>query len=103
MALKSAQSRGARGWLGWNQDELAKKAGVGLSTLRDFEGDRRSPIPNNLAAIRRALEDGGASDFLAATDALAAPASAVSQSPESPPGKHPGNAAAAKRGKRSPR
>ena len=34
-------------------------ADIGRATIRRFEAGRRTPIPNNLAAIRRALEDGG--------------------------------------------
>ena len=52
-------SRAARGLLGWTQEELAKKARVGQSTVKDFEGKRRRPIENNLRAMQRALEAGG--------------------------------------------
>ncbi len=51
--------RAARGWLNWSQSELAKAAGTGLSTVKDFEGGRRVPIANNLAAIRAAMEKAG--------------------------------------------
>jgi DNA-binding transcriptional regulator YiaG len=53
------QSRASRGWLGWSQQELADRAHVGLSTVRDFEAGRRQPIGNNLDAMRRAIEMAG--------------------------------------------
>ena len=57
--LAPEQSRAARGWLDWSQEELAKRANVSLSTVRDFEKGRRIPIANNLAAMRAALENAG--------------------------------------------
>lgn len=53
------QSRAARGWLEWSQEDLAKRANVSLSTVRDFEKGRRKPIGNNLTALQSALEQGG--------------------------------------------
>ena len=49
----------ARGWVGWSQSDLAKRASVGLSPLKDFENGNRTPIANNLNAIQRALEIAG--------------------------------------------
>ncbi len=55
------QCRAARAWLEWPQDQLAKAANVGVSTVRDFEAGRREPTRNNLAAMKVALENGGVS------------------------------------------
>lgn len=57
--LSSEQCRAARAWLGWSQDNLAKVAGVALSTIRDFERGDREPMLQNIEAIQHALEDGG--------------------------------------------
>ena len=57
--MSPEQCRAARAWLNWSQDELARKAQVSNSTVRDFEAGRRLPITNNLSAMRRALEDAG--------------------------------------------
>lgn len=57
--MSPEQCRAARGWLGWSQQELAERASVGLSTVRDFEAGRRQPIPNNIAAMRHAIEAAG--------------------------------------------
>jgi len=59
--MSPEQSRAARAWLDWSQDVLAAKASVSLSTVRDFEKGRRVPIPNNLGAMRAALETAGIS------------------------------------------
>ena len=57
--MSPEQARAARSWLGWTQAELAERARVGLSTVKDYEGGKRTPIPNNLEAIQRALEKAG--------------------------------------------
>jgi transcriptional regulator with XRE-family HTH domain len=59
MSIRPEQSRAARGLIGWTQQDLATAADVGLSTLRDFEKDFRNPFPENVAAIRKALEAAG--------------------------------------------
>lgn len=57
--MSPEQVRAARNWLAWTQAELAAKASVGLSTLKDYESGKRTPISNNLDAIKKALEDAG--------------------------------------------
>ena len=58
-SFSAAQCRGARGMLAWNQGQLADAANVSRMTVVEFEGGRRAPHPNNLAAIRTALEAAG--------------------------------------------
>lgn len=43
----------------WNQNQLAEAANVSRMTVVEFEGERRIPHANNLAAIRTALEAAG--------------------------------------------
>jgi ribosome-binding protein aMBF1 (putative translation factor) len=52
------QCRAARAWLGWSQQELATKASVGLSTVKELERGGRL-ISATSAAIQRALEEAG--------------------------------------------
>jgi transcriptional regulator with XRE-family HTH domain len=51
--MSPEQCRAARAWLDWTQHELARRAGVGLSTVKDFEKGNRKPIRNNLDALHR--------------------------------------------------
>jgi len=57
--ISPEHSRAARAWLNWNQQELADRAKISLSTVRDFETGRRVPIRNNLDAMQQALEAAG--------------------------------------------
>ncbi|HEY2067918.1 MAG TPA: helix-turn-helix transcriptional regulator [Rhizomicrobium sp.] len=58
-AISPAQCRAARGLLDMKQDILAVAAQISKSVLVDFENGHRIPNRNNLAAIRRALEEAG--------------------------------------------
>jgi transcriptional regulator with XRE-family HTH domain len=53
------QCRAARAWLEWSQGELASAANVGLSTVKDFETGKRTPIPSTQTAMRAVLERAG--------------------------------------------
>ena len=57
--LTPATCRAARGLLDWTQRRLAEAAGVGLSTVKGFEGGTKAPMRNNLEAMRRAIEEAG--------------------------------------------
>jgi DNA-binding transcriptional regulator YiaG len=57
--MSPEQVRAARNWLAWTQAELAERANVGLSTVKDYESAKRTPIANNLEAIKKALQSGG--------------------------------------------
>jgi len=57
--LSPEQCRAARGWLGWSQADLSGRAKVAQSTVKDFETGKRTPMRNNLEAIRTAFEAAG--------------------------------------------
>ncbi len=57
--ISATQCRGARAMVGLSQTQLAEAAAVSRQTLVDFERGARTPYPNNLAAIRSALESAG--------------------------------------------
>ena len=59
MSITPQESRAAGGLLDWTQTQLAQAALVGLSTVRNFERERRETTAANLAAIHGAFERAG--------------------------------------------
>lgn len=57
--LTPEQCRAARGLLDWTQEELAERADVSRSTIRDFENGRHSLQSTTAAQVVAALEKGG--------------------------------------------
>lgn len=57
--MNAAQCRAARALLGMTQPELAEAAGFGLSTIVDFEKERRIVSLTAQARMREALEAAG--------------------------------------------
>jgi transcriptional regulator with XRE-family HTH domain len=59
--LTSDQIRAARALVRWSAQDLAEKAGVGISTVQRMENAFGVPSASgkNLAAVQRALESAG--------------------------------------------
>ena len=68
--ITGAQVRAAKALIGWSGNDLANKAGVGLSTIRRIEGCDgllEAASIKTLQAIQKALELGGV-EFLGTPD-----------------------------------
>jgi DNA-binding transcriptional regulator YiaG len=61
--MSPAQCRGARALLDITQPELARRAEVGLSTVVDFERERRIVSQEAVVKLQQALKDAGI-DFI---------------------------------------
>jgi len=60
--ISSDQIRAAKAILRWSGEDLAKRAGISLSTVRRVESSVGVPETQNmktLVSIKRALEEGG--------------------------------------------
>ena len=57
--MTSAQCRAARALIGMTQTELATAAGFGLSTIVDFEKERRVVSDTARTRLQEALENAG--------------------------------------------
>jgi transcriptional regulator with XRE-family HTH domain len=58
--MSPAQSRAARGLLGWSEADLAAKVGLDAQFVRDFEGGYGDPPSGQIEALRSALCAAGA-------------------------------------------
>lgn len=67
-AITPGQCRAARALLDLTQPELADLAGLGLSTIVDFEKSRRDISRDAAVTIQRALENAGVK-FIAKNEA----------------------------------
>jgi transcriptional regulator with XRE-family HTH domain len=59
MSITPAQSRAARGLLGWTQQTLSERAGVGTVAVNQFENELSQPRRATLQVVRRAFESAG--------------------------------------------
>jgi transcriptional regulator with XRE-family HTH domain len=57
--MTPSQCRAARALLDWTQLDLAKAAGLGVSTAIDFERERRQVSAEATAAMQRVLQKAG--------------------------------------------
>ena len=58
--MSPAQSRAARGLLGWSEADLAAKVGLDERVVRDFEGGYGDGSSGQIEALRSALSIAGA-------------------------------------------
>lgn len=59
MSITVGQCRAARGLIGWSQAQLSEASKVSTASIANFESGKRTPIANNITAIRTALEFAG--------------------------------------------
>lgn len=57
--MTPAQCRAARALINWSQEALAERAGVSVTSIRNFERGATVPVRNNLLALQGALEGAG--------------------------------------------
>lgn len=62
MVIEAKQIRAARALLEWSQDDLVKRTGLSLTTIRRMEDSNIGPgrsSAENVAAVQRVLEAAG--------------------------------------------
>lgn len=71
MMVEARVLKAARVLLRWSQEELAKKAGIGQTTLSKLEAGEKDVRVSTIRAVQEALENGGIK-FVAADDVYGA-------------------------------
>lgn len=61
--MSPSQSSAARAWLEWSKEDLAERSNMSMSTVRDFEKGRRSPIAN-IEAMERTFVVAGSPETI---------------------------------------
>jgi len=59
MAITTAQIRGARGILGWSQQDLAQRTGISATSIGSIENNQTTPRESTIQTIRKTLENAG--------------------------------------------
>ncbi len=59
MSITIPQIRGARGLLGWSQDDLARRSGISGTSVGSIEKTYTTPRKNTLEILKKTLESGG--------------------------------------------
>ena len=59
LIISPAQCRAARALIGWTQPKLAKAANLGLSTVVDFEKERRTLSAQSIRCLTDTLQNAG--------------------------------------------
>ncbi len=64
MSIDASHIRAARALLGWSARELARRTGLGISTVQRLENGHVTSRPANVETMRQALEAAGV-EFIA--------------------------------------
>jgi len=54
--LYPSQIRAARALLGWRQEELARRAGIGLATIQRLERDADGPLMAHVTTLTKLMD-----------------------------------------------